>query len=117
MTGTIFDQQQAALRLDDFEGTPEQEKRFAEFHAAHPQVWQHFERFCFEVLARGYRRYSADAVMHRVRWETSSGAKSGLKINNNFVSYYARLWRRTHPQHRSLFAVRRSKADRGRAAA
>lgn len=102
--------EQQALAFQEFRGSPDQERRFAEFHEKHPLVWIYFERFCLELIADDVRRYSADAVMHRVRWETKAGAKGGYRINNNFVAYYARLFRQTHPKHRHLFAVRRQRA-------
>lgn len=106
---TIHVPEQAAMELDEFRGTPEQERRFAEFHARHPMVWIHFERFALQLIADGVRRYSADAVMHRVRWETRAGSKDGFKVNNNWVAFYSRMWRQNHPTLRHLFAVRKQR--------
>jgi hypothetical protein len=83
---------------------------FRVFHRANGHVWYLFERFAMEVVARGFRHYSADAVMHRVRWETTMSTRSvdGLKINNNHVAWYARVFRETWPEYGDLFQMRSS---------
>jgi len=98
--------------LFDWTGTPEAEASFAAFDAAHPEVWAMFERFTFEAIRRGYSHHSADAVMHRVRWETSANANGKpFKVNNNHVAFYARSFHRKHPLHAGFFRTRKSKAD------
>ena len=74
-------------------------KAFVAFHRANPEVYRLFTRFAAEAMAAGHKRMSADAIMHRVRWETdvvTRGAGGmngkGLKINNNHIAYYARLY-------------------------
>lgn len=87
---------------------------FYEFDAAHPDVWQLFERFTLDLIRRGFGHYSSDAVLHRVRWETSAGAGSdedAFKINNNWTAYYARKFDEQHPEYAGFFRMRRSKAD------
>lgn len=81
------------------------------FHKAHPEVWTLFERFALDRAARGFAHYSADAVMHRVRWETSGGDKTrgedGFKINDHHVAFYARRFMRLHPELPGFFRTRR----------
>lgn len=89
---------------------------FAQFDREHPEVWRLFERFTLDLIARGWSHYSADAVLHRVRWETDAGAEPGsetFKINNNWTAHYARKFRRAHPAHAGFFRLRRSQADGG----
>lgn len=43
--------------------------RFVQFHNSNPEVYDMFRRFAVEIRNAGYRRYSADAIMHRIRWE------------------------------------------------
>ena len=87
--------------------------RFAMIDAANPQVWRLFERFTFELIRRGFRHYSADAVLHRVRWETATAIadQSTFKINNNWSAFYARKFRDLHPKHAEFFRLRASMAD------
>ncbi len=66
---------------------------FERFDADHPEVYREFCRIA-KVLRddRGYDHYSADGVMHVVRFHTRAGADTsrGFKINNNHVAFYAR---------------------------
>jgi len=81
------------------------------FHTAHPEVWLEFERIAMQLIARGFRRYSADGVMHIVRFRTSAGDNGGLfKINNNHVAWYARRFAEAHPEHADFFRFRERRA-------
>ena len=98
--------------LFDWTGSADAEQSFAAFHAAHPDVWFHFERFTLELIRKGYEHHSADAVLHRVRWETDANADGQpYKIQNNWTAYYARMFHRRHPIHAGFFRTRKSKAD------
>ena len=39
------------------------------FDRENPEVYTLFKSFCFEVLNRGKQKYSASAIMERLRWE------------------------------------------------
>lgn len=103
----------------DLFGTPEApsnpiEARFWKFHAANPHVYELFSRFTAEVVRKGYAHFSADMVMHRLRWETAITTTERqviegetLRLNNNHVAYYARLWMRDHPGNEGFFRTRR----------
>jgi hypothetical protein len=82
-----------------------------EFHDDHPEVWDLFVRFTFDRIERGWRRYSADAIMHRVRWETCGGrpeanGRAPFKINDHHVTFYARRFMKMYPQHDGFFQLR-----------
>ncbi len=88
-------------------------QRFAEFHAAHPEVYRLFCRFCDELIRAGRRRNSADNVLHRIRWESRLNSDhdfDGFKINDHFSSRYARLWLAEHPNHDDFFELRELRA-------
>jgi hypothetical protein len=87
--------------------------RFAAMDAENPEVWRLFEAFTFHMIGRGFRHYSADAVLHRVRWETAMSVDdgSGYKISNVWSAWYARKFHRTHPEHFGFFRNRQSQAD------
>ena len=88
------------------------EQRFGAFHTENPNVYSLFKRFTFEVIRRGHQHYSADAVIHRIRWETGVVTQGDdFKINNNWVSAYVRLFERDHPQHAGFFRKRVSQYD------
>lgn len=85
------------------------ERAFEEFHAANPRVFELFEKFAFEVIGAGHRHYSADAILHRIRWHVAVETKSGdgFKINDHHSAYYARLFEARHPERSGFFRTRR----------
>lgn len=77
------------------------------FHAENPEVWELFKRYTFQIIERGYRNYSARAVIHRIRWHTSVETRgSDFKINNNWTPHYSRLFREAYPEHSGFFRTR-----------
>jgi hypothetical protein len=78
-----------------------------------PIAWRLFQRFTLELIERGYEHYSSDAVLHRVRWETSvsTADHSGFKCNNDVTALYARMFHLMHPQHDGFFRTRVSRYD------
>lgn len=87
------------------------ETAFLEFHEANPQVWDLFVRYTFEVIRAGQRHYSADAILHRIRWHVNIETKNtdGFKINNNWSAYLARMFMQRFPHHRGFFRTREVK--------
>ena len=75
------------------------QERFEDFDAEHPEVFELFVRFSKELIAAGHTSYSADAILHRIRWHFDVNAKKdgGFKINNNFTSRYARKLATANP--------------------
>lgn len=89
---------------------PKHELDFESFHSMNPKVYELFKRFTFEAIAKKHRHYSADAIMHRVRWETSVQTAGGdFKINNNHVAFYARLFMSDFPEYQGFFETRKSR--------
>lgn len=86
-------------------------RHFAEYDLAYPDVWEMFERFALDAIAAGHRTYSADAVLHRVRWECGVVKRDTWKCNNNLTAWYARKFHRLHPRHAGFFRLRASVAD------
>ena len=88
------------------------EAEFREFHTANPHVYDLFDRFTQQVLARGFDRYSSDAILHRVRWHTTieTSDAEGFKINNNWAAFYSRLWMEFNPQYDGFFETRIQKS-------
>jgi hypothetical protein len=66
-------------------------ERFQRFHADNPQVYTLFKRFAREARDK-VKRYSADAILHRIRWHVSVETRGDeFKVNNDWAAYYARL--------------------------
>lgn len=98
-------------QFDLFDASSPLESAFQDFHEANPGVYRLFDRFTRQLLTRGVSRYSADAILHRIRWETAITTGDEFKINNNFSAYYARLWLRNNPEHSGFFVLRSLRAE------
>lgn len=86
------------------------QKRFEKFHSRNPLVYHFFKRFTFAVIAKGYQRFSADAIMHRVRWKTQIETfNEKFKVNNDYVALYARMFMCDFPQFDDFFEIRQRK--------
>jgi hypothetical protein len=68
-----------------------------------------FCRFALQVAAkRTY--YSAKNIFHRIRWETMIEEQDGIfKIDDGWISHYARKFANDYPTHKSLFCFRARK--------
>lgn len=89
-----------------YSSSAEIERRFAAFHARHPEVYRLFARLAGEARAAGHRRYSAKTLFEVMRWNfdvpapgrgpgpsgaAGCAARKVFKLNNSFTSCYARL--------------------------
>lgn len=93
-------------------------EQFKAFDRNNPKVWFYFRNYALRALHAGVPHYSADAILHRIRWhidiETRGAGEvegSILKINNNHAAFYARKFREQYPQHADFFQTRYAKAD------
>jgi len=83
--------------------------QFAAFDQAHPEVYAAFAMFAAQMRSRGYAHYSADGIMHIVRYHAAVNPErdgGGFKINNNFVALYARKLVAADPSFATFFAFR-----------
>lgn len=88
-------------------------RAFKSFHRSNPVVWTLFQRFTREVMVAGHKRYSADAVVHRIRWHTSVETRGDeFRINDHFPSYYARLFMVLFPEYTDFFETRVRTSER-----
>ncbi len=80
---------------------------FKEFHLKNPKVYHLFKRFTFEVIERGHKNFSADAISHRIRWQTSiETTDEEFKICNDHISFYSRLFMLEHPKYDGFFRTK-----------
>lgn len=87
------------------------EGRFVRFHSENPHVFGLFVRFAEEARAAGRKRIGAKAIAERIRWSVSVETRGdGFKLNNIFVSRYARLIAKERPDLAELFETRSLKA-------
>lgn len=82
-------------------------QRFEKFHAANPRVWELFKLFTLQLIHRGFKHYSADAIVHRIRWHAAIEATCEVaKVNNCHTAHYARLFHNEFPEHAGFFRNR-----------
>ena len=80
---------------------------FVDYFCIHPMVWRYFVKFAVQARAKGKKRYSADSLMHRVRWECEiEGGEEEYKINNNHVSVFVILLAAKTPDFVDFFEFR-----------
>ena len=78
-----------------------------DFHKENPSVYELFKKFTFEAINAGHEHYGARGVIERIRWHTSVETKGDpFKINNNWTSFYARLFMVHHPEYDGFFRIR-----------
>ena len=94
--------------------TEEMRQQVTDFHKQHPEVWQLFVKFTFQMIDRGYRNYSAKAIFERIRWEKDSVGGDGVtsvKLNNNYTAFYARRFAKAYPEHEGFFRTREQTSE------
>jgi hypothetical protein len=87
--------------------------RFVEYHGKNPEVYELFRRFAHQLWSRGFRKYSADAIIHQIRWTVAldRGPDEQFKISNNYVTWYARMLIHNEPQFKNFFSIRELRAE------
>jgi len=82
-------------------------ENFDDYHRQNPEVYRLFERFALQITGRR-KKYSAKAIFHRIRWEVAMTRNENeeFKIDDGWISHYARLFVELHPEHENLFEFR-----------
>jgi len=70
-----------------------------------------FEKLALQVWDAGFERYSARAILHRIRWhyDIEKGDRE-FKANNNWTPALARWFMARHPECGDFFKIRASPA-------
>lgn len=91
----------------------EMKKQVTAYHKKHPEVWNMFVDFSFQMIRRGYKNYSAKAVFERIRWEKDAGGNgvTEFKIGNNYPAFYARRFMKMYPEHDGFFRTRKQTSE------
>lgn len=80
----------------------------------HPEVWQLFVRFTFELIHAGNEHAGAKAIAERIRWHaaTTTRRTDEYVVNNSHVSCLSRLFAATYPEHADFFLFRVRSSER-----
>lgn len=89
------------------------QRAFEAFDRKHHEVYSEFVRLAHKARSRGFRKYSAWTIVAVIRWHTDVNPQreGGFKINNNFISRYARKLIREDPSFRGFFELRACGGD------
>ncbi len=83
------------------------QERFAEFHRDNPKVYELFQRFTYQALQTGRKRFGARMIWERMRWYTTVETNDlEFKLNDHYPPYYARLFMARHPKYAGFFETR-----------
>ena len=80
-------------------------ENFNEYHKNHPEIYSLFVKFT-NMATQRKKYYSAKAIFHRIRWETMISGEGDYKIDDGWISHYARKFMDDFPQHRGFFQTR-----------
>lgn len=85
-----------------------------DYHKTNPEIWEWFVQLAFRKIKQNFSEWSADAIMHVVRFEIDVHPVTSdeYKICNNHIAFYARLFAQEYPEHSKFFRYRYSLADR-----
>jgi hypothetical protein len=66
-----------------------------------------YEKLADSILAAGFKRYSSDAILHRIRWHFKIEQRDAeFKCNDHWTASLARWWLDRHPEHPGFFETR-----------
>ena len=86
----------------------EKKRLWWEWHKENPKVWEYFEKFSLEAIERGRAKVSHWLIINRIRWEVYfETTGDDFKISNDFIAFYARLWKARYPQYKDLFTTKK----------
>lgn len=91
----------------------EMREQVTRYHQEHPEVWEMFVEYSFQMIRRGFKNYSAKAVFERIRWEKDAGGDgvTQFKVGNNHPAFYARRFMRVFPAHDGFFRLRKQTSE------
>ena len=76
------------------------------YHKRNPDVWDKFEEFAFDRIQKGFKNFSASAIIQRIRWDYADIGGRGevlFKIPNAHSAFYARWFMKKYPEHEGFF--------------
>ena len=79
--------------------------KFMAWHRNNPKVWEEFERLTLKAIKAG-KKFGAKAIGEILRWQSEIGRNEEFKGNNNFWSYYSKIFAIKYPLHKDYFEFR-----------
>jgi len=90
------------------------ETAFEHFDAGNPEVFEQICRQALIAINKGKKRISIKAIVNWLRWNWFVDTKdsTGYKINDAYISLYARKFVKKYPQHKDKIELRALRAKR-----
>ncbi len=83
------------------------ERKFLEFHAANPHVYEELRDLAFQAQAVGRKYWNINSLLHVLRWDwLMRGFENDHKLQNNYAPLYARLLMKQEPTLAGFFEFR-----------
>lgn len=71
-----------------------------------------FERLALDLHERGFKRYSADAILHRIRWEMQvERGNRAFRCNDHWTAPLSRWFLKRNPKAKGFFELRERVED------
>lgn len=87
-------------------------ERWIDWHKTNPKIWVYFKRFALAAAKSKRVSVSHWLIINRIRWEVSVATKGGdFKISNDYIAFYARLWKAAYPAFDYLFTTKTMKGE------
>jgi hypothetical protein len=87
----------------------EKRKKVIAYHKKNPHLYDAFVILTAKVYNKGYTHYSAEGIIHAIRWESYIKANDEkYKICNDVKAFYSRLLMHTKPKYKNFFKLRPS---------
>ena len=80
--------------------------QFVVYHKDHPEVWNLFKQYAEQMYTAGRKKYSAWAIISRIRWDHDIEKTEEFKISNGYIALYARMLEAVVPKFKFFFQLR-----------
>jgi hypothetical protein len=91
------------------------QQRFMRFHFDNPWIYETLVCMIQELRGRGVTRFGVRSLWEVLRWKITMGQvrvpDGDFKLNDNFISRYARLLIANNPEYSSMFELRTLRAE------
>lgn len=77
---------------------PTYPRKFWRWLVRNEHVWKEFIRWSRESKKSGRKRYSASAIVHRMRWDTEVVSRNRFKMSDSVTPYLSRLLMAEYPE-------------------
>jgi hypothetical protein len=93
--------------------SPKLVERFLKYHGENPELYKMFEKFAFDAMRSGRKRFSIWMIANRIRWYSmieTTGKE--FKVSNDYLACYARFLIWKHPEFEGFFQIKEMKRNR-----